>query len=73
MLIPEDLDARLRKAAQRKRVSKGEWVRQAIENALRASTSAATEARDPMARLASLEGPTGDIDRVLSEIEAGRK
>jgi len=27
---------------------------------------------DPLARLASLKGPTGDIDKMLSEIEPGR-
>jgi len=31
------------------------------------------EISDPLARLASLDGPTGDIDRTLSEIEAGRR
>jgi hypothetical protein len=29
VLIPEELDVQLRKAAQRSRVSKGEWVRRA--------------------------------------------
>ena len=28
---------------------------------------------DPVARLASLGGPTGDIDQMLAEIEAGRR
>lgn len=73
VLIPEELDARLRKAAQRNRVSKGEWVRQAIEAALRGPVGSSAEPRDPLARLASLEGPTGEIDQVLSEIEAGRR
>jgi len=27
---------------------------------------------DPLARLAALEAPTGDIDQMLEEIEAGR-
>lgn len=74
VLIPEELDDRLRKAAQRNRVSKGEWVRQAIEAALRApAPGSSRESRDPLARLASLDGPTGEIDQVLSEIEAGRR
>ena len=34
VLIPESLEARLAKAAQRRRLSKGEWVRRAIEQAL---------------------------------------
>jgi hypothetical protein len=68
ILVPEGLDARVRKAAQRARLSKGAWVRQAIERALteRAPTA------DPLARLASLGGPTADIDQMLAEIEAGR-
>ena len=69
MLVPETLDAKIRKAAQRGRMSVGEFVRQAIERAL-------TDERltvDPVARLASLGGPTGDIDQMLAEIEAGRR
>jgi len=68
VLIPPGLDARIRKAAQRRRVTKGEWVRRAIERAL-------TEDRppdDPLDRLARLGAPTADIDQMLAEIEAGR-
>jgi hypothetical protein len=32
-----------------------------------------TPAGDPLARLESLEAPTGDIDEIVSEIEAGRR
>ena len=72
MLIPEELDVRLRKAAQRSRTSKGEWVRRAIEDVLqRTGESRATA--DALARLGSLDGPTGEIDQLLAEIEAGRK
>jgi len=58
----------MRKAAERARVSKGEWVRRAIERALAEPSAAA----DPVERLAGLGGPTGDIDQMLAEIEAGR-
>ena len=68
VLIPEGLDARVRKAAQRSRVSKGEWVRRAIERALADTRLPA----DPLARLSGLGAPTGDIDQMLAEIEAGR-
>ena len=68
VLIPPELDGRLRKAAQRSRVSKGEWVRRAIEQSLREHRAA----RDPLARLSSLGAPTADIERMLAEIEAGR-
>jgi hypothetical protein len=66
VLIPEDLDARIRKAAARTRVSKGEWVRRAVEEVLRKPVE------DPVARLASLGAPTGEVEQMLAEIEAGR-
>ncbi len=68
VLVPPSLDRRLRKAAERARVSKGEFVRRAIERAL-ADPHAPP---DPVARLAGLSAPTGDIDQMLAEIEAGR-
>jgi hypothetical protein len=68
VLIPESLDARLRKAAQRSRLSKGEWVRRAIEQVL---GERATD-RDPVEQLAALGAPTADIDQMLAEIDAGR-
>jgi hypothetical protein len=68
VLIPERLEARMRKAAQRNRISKGEWVRRAIERALADSGAIS----DPLASLAGLGAPTADIDQMLAEIEAGR-
>lgn len=68
VLIPESLAARLRKAAERGRVSRGEWVRRALERALAAERDAA----DPLDALAGLDAPTGDIDDMVREIEAGR-
>ena len=69
ILIPEGLDARIAKAAQRVRISKGEWVRRALEMALNDNT----QPPDALARLASLGAPTADIDQMLAEIEAGRR
>ena len=71
VLIPEELDARIRKAADRERISKGEWVRRAIEAVLRSGIDGPGGA-DPLARLSGLEAPTGDIEQILGEIEAGR-
>jgi hypothetical protein len=68
VLVPASLDARVERAAGRERLSKGEWVRRALERALDAEQLAA----DPLGDLASLAGPTGDIERMLAEIEAGR-
>jgi len=68
ILVPQGLDARVRKAAQRGRLSKGEWVRRAIERALAEGGPAV----DPVSALAALGAPTGDIEQMLAEIEAGR-
>ena len=46
-------------------------VRVSIENGEAPRQSA--QAGDPLARLASLDAPTGDIDEILSEIEAGHR
>lgn len=70
VLIPEELEARLRKQAGRTRVSKGEWVRAAIEEKL--AREARTVPADPLAALRELDAPTGDIEKMLAEIEAGR-
>ena len=67
VLVPAALDRRIRKAAQRSRLSVGAWVRQAIERALQDG-----QRGDPLDRLSSLGAPTGDIDQMLAEIEAGR-
>lgn len=68
VLIPEELAARLRKAAERRRISGGEWVRRAIERGLAEEQSAS----DPVAALGSLDAPTADIEDMLGEIESGR-
>ena len=67
VLVPEALDRRIRKAAQRSRLSAGGWVRQAIERALQDNHQS-----DPLDQLARLGAPTGDIGQVLAEIDAGR-
>jgi len=72
VLIPEPLEEQIRKAAQRTGVSKGEWVRRAIEEALGHSTGGKPY-RDPLRELAGLQAPTGDIQSMLAEIEAGRE
>lgn len=69
VLVSPGLDARLRKAAQRRGVSKGEWVRQALEREL----AAGDRGVDPLERLGSLGAPTADVEQMLAEIEAGRR
>ena len=70
VLIPPELDTQLEKAAQRSRLSKGEWVRRALREALRRPTEGG--ALNQVDRLAALSAPTADIEQMLSEIEAGR-
>lgn len=67
VLIPESLERRVRKAAQRSRLSTGAWVRQALERVLQEDRP--TDALDQLGRLGA---PTGDIEQMLAEIEAGR-
>jgi hypothetical protein len=69
VLIPEDLDCLIRKAAQRSGVSKGEWVRRAIDKALHHQTGESDASGDLVARLASLNAPTADIEDMVGESE----
>jgi hypothetical protein len=68
VLVPAGLDTRIRKAAQRSRLTKGEWVRRAIERALGEDRGPG----DALERLSRLGAPTADIVQMLAEIEAGR-
>jgi hypothetical protein len=68
VLIPVPLDARIRKAAQRARLSKGAWVRKALEQALLQTDLPV----DPLKELGALGAPTGDIEQMLAEIDSGR-
>ena len=55
--------------AERARVSRGAWVRQAIEERLERESPELPG--DPLAALRELNGPTADICAMISEIEAG--
>jgi hypothetical protein len=69
VLISKELNARITRAAQRKRMSKGEWVRRALEENLRRGG----DRSDPLELLRALNAPTADIEQMLAEIEAGRR
>jgi hypothetical protein len=71
VLISPELDAQVGKAAQRSRVSKGEWVRRALKESLRRGGSGGNTS--PLDRMAALSCPVGDIDQILAEIEEGRR
>ena len=72
VLIPPELDAQLRKAAQRSRVSKGEWVRRVLEESVGRPAKGKSKS-DPLIRLESLGAPTANIKQMFAEIEAGRR
>jgi predicted transcriptional regulator len=71
VLIPKELNARVEDAARRVQTSKAAWVRQAIEDALKRDSTIEPQANDPLARLASLNAPTADIDDMIAEITIG--
>ena len=71
LLIPEAMEIQLRRRAERDRVSRGAWVRQAIEERLE-RVGGGPVPEDPLAELRTLNGPTSDISAMIGEIEAGR-
>ena len=70
VLIPEELEISLKKASQRSGVSKGEFVRRAIEDALTRTAADADDA-DPLERLEILGAPTSSIEDMLSDTYSG--
>ena len=70
ILVSEALDSEVRKAAERARLPMGAWVRRAIEEKLEREDAGLPP--DPLAALGELRAPTGDIEAMLAEIEAGR-
>src|SRR5579864_7553564 len=72
VLVPEELNARVEEAARRGQTSKAAWVRQAIGDALKRHSAIERDANDPLARLASLNAPTADIEGMIAEIEFGQ-
>lgn len=66
VLIPDELDRQLAQAAARRRISKGEFVRTALETAL-ASQQVSS---DPVAELLAINGPTAELPEILAELES---
>lgn len=71
VLIPPELDAEIEKAAERSRVSKGEWVRRALRQSL-GEPDARKRALEALDRLGKLNAPTCDIEQMIAETDAGR-
>lgn len=62
----------LQRIAKRNRMTVAEWVRQALRAAWRCEPAASAGKKLDVVRLASRHSyPTGDIEKMLSEIESG--
>ena len=75
VLVPEDEYAEIQDAAQERRMTVAEWVRQAMREARSDSNrpSDSTDARlRAIAAASQHEFPTADIDDMLRDVDAGR-
>lgn len=71
MLSEDELEA-LREDARRHGMTVSEWVRQALRKVRRESSSGdVARKRAAIRRAAQFNGPTGDIEQILAEIERG--
>jgi len=72
-VILDDRDMRdLQRIAKRNQMTVAEWVRQALRAARRREPVATEAKKLDVVRLASCHSyPTGNIDRMLAEIESG--
>ena len=62
----------LQKAARARHVSIAQWVREALDAARRRKPAQSAKAKlESVRAAATFAFPTGDIDRVLAEIEMG--
>lgn len=62
----------IQRAARQRHMSVAEWVRQALQLARRAQPGSGAEKKLGVIRAAArLDYPSGDIERMLAEIEAG--
>jgi predicted ATPase len=72
VLLDEDELREVQRVARRQRVTVAEWVRQALREARRLGPTREAERKLEALRLATRHTfPTGDIERVLREIEQG--
>jgi len=74
VLVPDKDLVRLRTAAKKRGVTMSDLVRDSIVTFLAQVRPRASQDRiASVMRFARFEGPTGDIEQILSEIESGRK
>ena len=71
VLFDEAEYVEIQEAARRERMSIAEWVRQALREARRGPAGRVETKLRALAEASSHEFPTGDIDEMLREIDAG--
>ena len=72
VLLDEIEYLEIRQAAERERMSIAEWVRQSLRTARRAEAEKVSTKLRALADAVVHEFPTGDIEEILADIEAGR-
>ena len=73
ILLPDDEFKKLKKFCKVKRKSVAEIVRESIRNCMSTDTPEDPSAKiSRLLRFAKFEGPTGDIEQILREIDEGR-
>jgi hypothetical protein len=72
VVVDETEMREIRKIARRERMTVSEWVRRCLREARRARPSVDTDRQMQAVRAAARHAfPSGDIDQMLAEIEAG--
>ena len=72
VLLNEAEYLEIRQAAERERMSIAEWVRQSLRSARRGHAERVSTKLRALADAVVHDFPTGDIEEVLGDIEAGR-
>lgn len=72
VLLDEAEYLEIRQAAERERMSIAEWVRQSLRSARRADAERVSTKLRALADAVAHDFPTGDIEEMLGDIEAGR-
>ena len=72
ILLDEAEHLEIRKAAERQGLSIAEWVRQTLRTARRAETEKVSAKLRAVADAAAHDFPTGEIEEMLGDVEAGR-
>ena len=72
VLLDEVEYLEIRRAAERERMSIAEWVRQSLRSARRGEAERVSTKLRALADALAHDFPTGDIEELLGDIEAGR-